>query len=171
MSKHLYLLRHAEAGPTESRQDKNRELTPGGIRDALQLGTWFREQNLAFDLVISSSAMRAEQTAEIVAEGMKIENPRILAEDSLYEASVRQLLDYINNIEDGYDHVLCVGHNPSISYLAECLTKADIGDMEPASVAIIEFPLTSWKLVSQNTGQLLHHITPAIVNRAMSGEW
>ena len=171
MAKHLYLLRHAEAGPKEAGQDKRRELTPGGIRDALQLGTWFREQSIVFDLVVSSSAMRAEQTAEIVAEGMKIENPRILAEDSLYEASVRQLLDYINNIEDTCDQVLCVGHNPSISYLAEYLTKADIGDMEAASVVVIKFELASWKLVSQNTGQLLQHITPAIVNRAMSGEW
>jgi phosphohistidine phosphatase len=171
MPKHLYLLRHAEAGPKESGQDKRRELTPAGIRDALQLGTWFREQNIVFDLIISSSAMRAEQTAEIVAEGMKIENPRILAEDSLYEASVRQLLDYINNIEDNCDQVLCVGHNPSISYLAEYLTKADIGDMEAASLVIIKFELPSWKLISQNTGQLVHHVTPAIVNRAVSGEW
>ena len=49
--------------------------------------------------------------------------------------------------------------------------KADIGDMEAASVVVIKFELASWKLVSQNTGQLLQHITPAIVNRAVSGEW
>ena len=88
----------------------------------------------------------------MVAEGMKLDHPRIVLEDVLFDASVRQLLDYVNNIEDAYQSVLIVGHNPAISYLAEYLTKADIGDMAPGAVVIIRFELSSWKLVSENTG-------------------
>ena len=153
MSRTLYLMRHAEAAAKEARQeDKSRELTQSGVKDALHTGAWLREQNTNWDLIVSSSAIRAEQTALMVAEGMKLDHPRILLEDVLFDASVRQLLDYVNNIEDAYQSVLIVGHNPAISYLAEYLTKADIGDMAPGAVVIIRFELSSWKLVSENTG-------------------
>lgn len=161
MPKHLYLLRHAEAGTKESRQDdKTRELTSTGVKDSLHLGAWFRQQNIRFDLIASSSALRAEQTAGMVAEGMKLDNPKIVTDDVLYEASVRQFLDYINNIEDAYEHVLITGHNPAISYLAEYLTKADTGDMASGSVVIIQFNLGSWTEVGENTGHMIRYLSP-----------
>jgi phosphohistidine phosphatase len=164
MAKHLYLFRHAEATGKESRQeDKNRELSQAGIKEALHMGVWFHEQQIKFDAIISSSALRAEQTAMLAAEGMKLDKQKILLEDVLYEASVRAFLDYINNIEDGYDTVLIVGHNPVISYLAEHLTKADIGEMLPGSVVIIKFDFNSWKLVAENTGMLVNHVRPEMV--------
>ena len=148
-------MRHAEAGSKGSRQeDKSRELTQGGVQDSLRMGAWLLSKNAHWDLIVSSSALRAEQTASLVAEAMKIDHPRILFEDVLYDASVRQFLEYVNNMEDPYHNVLIVGHNPAISYLAEYLTKADIGDMTPGSVAIIKFEFSSWKMVGENTGVL-----------------
>ena len=166
MPKTLYLQRHAKAAGKEARQeDKSRELMQSGLKDALHMGAWFAEQNIHFDLIVSSSAMRAEQTAMLVTEGMKIEHPKILLEDILYEASVRQFLDYINNIEDAYHHVLIVGHNPVISYLAEYLTKADVGDMATGSTVIITFDFSSWKNVSENTGVFVRYVEPDEVAR------
>ena len=160
MSKTLYLMRHAQAAAKEARQDdKSRELTPAGVKDSLHVGAWLREQNTHWDLLVTSSAFRAEQTAHLVAEGMKLDHPRILSEDALYEASVRQFLDYVNNIEDAYNSVLIVGHNPSISYLAEYLTKADIGDMPAGAVTVISLTLPSWKQLSENTAVLERYIT------------
>lgn len=166
MTKILYLMRHAEASAKEARQeDKLRELTPTGVKESLHVGAWLRDQNTHWDLLVSSSALRAEQTAHLVAEGMKLEQPRILLEDSLYEGSVRQFLDYVNNIEDGYKEVLIVGHNPTISYLAEYLTKADIGDMPAAAVTVIKFDFTTWKQVSENTGVLERYVTAERANQ------
>ena len=153
--KTLYLMRHAKAAARESRQDdKTRELTQAGVKDSVVVGTALRERNVAFDLIIASSAARTEETACLVAEAMNYDLNRILLADELYDASVRQFLEYVNNMEDAYNHVLIVGHNPTISYLAEYLTKADIGDMSTAGVAIINFDLGSLKLVSENTGVL-----------------
>ena len=161
MTKTLYLIRHGEAAPKEARQDdKSRELTQGGVKESLHIGAWLRGQNTQWDLLVSSSAQRAQQTAHMISEGMKLDHPRILLEDVLYECSVRQFLQYVNNIEDAYNSVMIVGHNPAISYLAEYLTKADIGDMSPGSVAMIKFNFTSWKHVSENTGILEKYVTP-----------
>lgn len=160
MAKHLFLVRHAEAASREARQDdKTRELTSAGVKESLHLGAWLAENNFSFDFIVSSSALRAEQTASLISEGMKVEHPRILLEDILYDASVRQLLDHINNLEDAYNNVLLVAHNPAMSYLAEYLTKADIGDMLPCSATIIKFDFSSWKQVSENTGVLEKYVT------------
>lgn len=154
-------MRHAKASHKETQQDdKSRELTSQGVRQSRHIGAWFDAQKIRFDLMIGSSATRAEETARLVAEGMSVESPRLLIEDALYEASVRNFLDYVNNIEDGYESVLIVGHNPTISYLAEYLTKGDIGDMSTGSVSIISFNLASWKLVSENTGVLERYVRP-----------
>ena len=161
VAKKLYLMRHAEAGAKESRQDdQGRELNAAGIKNSRHMGAWFDEEKVHFDLIVASSATRAGQTAELVPEGMNLEHPRILLEDVLYESSVRQFLDYINNIEDAYNHVLIIGHNPAISYIAEYLTKAEIGDMAPGSVAVIRFDLSSWKTASENTGILERYVIP-----------
>ena len=159
MVRTLYLMRHAEAAPKEARQeDKARELTPAGVKTARHVAASLVEDKVEFDLLVTSSAIRAEQTIQLVAEGLGLENPSIVVEDALYEASVRQLLDYVNKLEDNFHHVLIVGHNPAMSYLAEYLTKSDIGDMSPGSIAIIRFDLASWKLVSENLGVLQRHV-------------
>lgn len=161
MTKHLYLVRHAEAASREARQeDKTRNLTQNGIKDSLLLGTWLRERNLSFDRIVSSSASRAEQTAHVLTEGLKLNNPTIIVEDVLYEASPGQLLHYINDFEAGFAEVMVVGHNPSISYLAEYLTKADIGNMAPGSAACIQFECDGWKSIAENTGELVWYTAP-----------
>lgn len=55
---------------------------------------------------------------------------------------------------------MCVGHNPTISYLAEYMSKAEIGDMTTAGIAIITFNIASWSEVSQGNGELLRYLTP-----------
>lgn len=148
-------MRHAEARSKEARQDdKSRELTPAGVQTSRHAAAWLLEEKIEFDLLVTSSARRAQQTMELLGEGLGLDNPRVLVEDVLYEASVRHFLEYVNNLEDNFNKVLIVGHNPSISYLAEYLTKADIGDMTPGSIAVIRFDLASWKLVSENLGVL-----------------
>lgn len=161
MPKTLYLMRHAEAASAESRQhDKTRELTQTGVKQSLHIGAWLSENNASFDLIVSSSATRAEQTASLLSEGMKLESTRTVSEDVLYDASVRQLLDYVNNLEDSYNSVLCVTHNPAVSYLAEYLTKAEISSMVACSIAVIRFDITTWKHATENSGVLERYVTP-----------
>lgn len=165
MAKQLFLIRHADASQKEARQeDKTRELSQAGVKDAMHMGAWLREQQFSFDFFATSSALRAEQTASMIAEMMKT-GARIRSEDALYEASPQLFLNYINNLEDAFQHVALVGHNPVISHLAEHLTKAEIGDMVPGSVAIIKFDIGSWKEVSENTGTLFKLVAPEMINK------
>ena len=144
--------------------DKERELTSRGMRETILVGAYLYKENTSFDIVLCSVAERAKATANLMADAMKFEIEKIVPEEALYEASTRTFFEFISQINDDHQTVLCVGHNPSISYLAESLTKAEIGDMPPCGLAIIKFNVNSWKEVSQGSGELQNYVYPGMLS-------
>jgi phosphohistidine phosphatase len=167
MSRFLYLMRHAQSADKHlSQSDKERELTPTGLNDAILIGAYLYHQKINFDLIVSSTAIRAKHTAELVVDASKMMPDKIQLEDELFTASVRTFLQLVNQLDDSFSHVMCIGHNPVISYLAEYLTKAEIGDMPPAGLAIIQFNSLHWKELSQGSGELVNFLTPENLSNA-----
>lgn len=165
MPRYLYLLRHAESNEKQlGQQDKERELTARGVREALLIGTYLHKENISFDIVFCSVAERAKATAGLLADAMKLESQKIVEEDSLHDASTRTLFQFITQLNDQHHSVLCIAHNPSISYLAESFTKAEIGDMPPGGLAIIKFNVHSWKEVEQGSGELQNYVFPEMLS-------
>ncbi|HEU5289720.1 MAG TPA: histidine phosphatase family protein [Cyclobacteriaceae bacterium] len=161
MSRFLYLMRHAQSADKHlSQADKERELTPKGLNDAILIGAHLFRQKINFDIVVSSTAIRAKHTAELVVDASRMMPDKIQLEEELFTASVRTFLSLVNHLDDAFSHVMCVGHNPVISYLAEYLTKAEIGDMPPAGLVIIKFNTQHWKEISQGSGELINFLTP-----------
>jgi phosphohistidine phosphatase len=159
MPRYLYLLRHAQSAEKQIGQnDRDRELTPRGVKQALLIGNFLLQKKTLPDIIMCSTAERAKSTADLVLEVLKLDAERILLRDELYEASTRTFFQFVSQLEDNLHHVICVGHNPVISYLAEYVTKAEIGEMVPAGMAIIRFNINSWKEVSEGNGELLQYI-------------
>jgi phosphohistidine phosphatase len=164
MPRYLYLLRHAESGEKLPDQpDKERELTSRGIRETILVSSYLFKENTSFDTVFCSVAERAKATASLMADAMKFENEKIVEHEDLYEASTRTFFQFISQLNDDHQKVLCIAHNPAISYLAESLTKAEIGDMPPCGLAIIKFNINSWKEVSQGNGELQNYVYPGML--------
>jgi len=164
MIRYLYLLRHAQSADKQmGQQDLTRELTPQGVKQSLLIGTYLFKQNTSLNCILTSVAERAKVTAGLVCDALKFDQDKIILHEELYEASTRTFFQFITQLEDHYQHVMCVAHNPAISYLAEYLTTAEIGDMAPAGLVIIKFDLKSWKDVSQGNGELIQYITPAML--------
>ena len=158
-------MRHAQSADKQPGQaDKERELTLKGMRDATQIGRHLYAQKIIPKIILSSTAVRAKTTAQLVYDALKVENEKIQLEDELYEASVRTFLELAKQLDDSTNSVMCVGHNPAISYLAEYLTKAEIGDMPPAGLAIIQFQTLNWKNIDEGTGMLTFFLTPENLN-------
>ena len=164
MPRYLYLLRHAESKERlPSQPDRERELTQRGVREALLIGSYLFREKTTFDSVLTSVAVRAKATANLLADAMKFEPEKITEEEALYDASTRTFFQFISSLDDRYESVLCIGHNPSISYLAESFTKSEIGDMPPAGMTKIKFTVSSWKEVGQGNGELQNYIFPEML--------
>lgn len=152
-------MRHAQSADKQpDSSDKARELTAKGVRDAVQIGKYLFQHKYFPQQIISSTAVRAKQTAELITDSIKL-STHITLEDELYTASVRTFLEVITAADDLVQSMLCIGHNPTISYLAEYLTKAEIGDLPPAGLVTIRFSLR-WKEISQGSGEFITLTTP-----------
>jgi len=165
MLRYLYLLRHAQSADKQmGQQDLTRELTPVGVKQSLLIGTYLFKQNTSLNCILTSVAERAKATAGLVGDALKLDPDKIILEEELYDASTRTFFKFLTQQEDHYQHLMCVGHNPAISYIAEYLTRAEVGDMPPAGLAIIKFNLKSWKDVNQGNGELIQYVTPEMLD-------
>jgi phosphohistidine phosphatase len=149
-------MRHAQAGDAKS--DFQRPLTAIGERDARHMARWLLANYPGIDHIYSSAAVRAVSTARIVAEELKISS--MTEEKNLYEASVRTMLEQVNEVGDDHQMVVVVGHNPSISYLSDYLTSSPLPGMEAGSVVVIDFENLSWKEISKASGILKKYQAP-----------
>jgi phosphohistidine phosphatase len=155
----LYLLRHAKSSwKDETLRDFDRPLKGRGRKAAQLVGQVLAEEKLESPLVISSPAVRARETTELVLEsaGLKVK-PRF--EERIYEADVRTLLAIVKAIPDSSGVALIVGHNPGFENLLDYLT-GDSRHMPTAALAKIEFDVESWSEVAEESGRLELFVTP-----------
>ncbi len=161
VKKNLFLVRHAEATELGSGQkDTDRALTPTGYQDAPRIGRYLFLKECQPDVILSSDAIRAQTTAMLLAEQFKYERHKIQYTEDIYKASVRSLLSIINNQKDTYSQVLIVGHNPVLTYLAEYLTKKEIGSISPCGVVHLTCDADSWMEFSEGNAKLEDYMFP-----------
>ncbi len=153
--KTLLLIRHAHAMDNEGGEtDRERMLSQDGMRDASRLGRLLHEKNIHPDRIITSDATRARQTAELMADQLKIDLRYITEEEDLYESSVRLMLQVINALDDEFATVAIVSHNPSVSYLCEQLCGDAVSSFSTSTAAHLVFETNAWAEISGNTGRL-----------------
>lgn len=161
MVKNLFLTRHAKSDwSVPGQKDFDRELNSRGILDAPRMGRKLYEMDVKPDLIVSSPAARAKLTAEFISEQIHYDLEKLLFNEDIYEASVRSLLQIINELPDEYNKVMLVGHNPTFTYMAEYLTKQPFENIPTCGIVSIEFEISSWKEVSGETGTLKWFIYP-----------
>ena len=164
MTKSLFLVRHAKTQRDSiDGRDFTRELADRGLRDASMVGAYFKKNGFTIDMLISSPAARAIATAELLADQIGFPSEKIHTNEELYMASVRTFLQVVNQLRNDWDSVMITSHNPAVTYLAENLSGADIGDMPTSGIAEIKFTVDNWAEVSQGTGELGLYLTPRMI--------
>jgi phosphohistidine phosphatase len=113
----LYILRHGKAGQSTGEPDDiMRALTPAGRKEIRNIARWLKNENIRFDLIASSSLIRASETASIVAKTLDLKN-RAVVWDDLAPGGDPDTVCY-NVAQSGNDtSILIVGHEPDLSVL------------------------------------------------------
>jgi len=160
MSKELFLVRHAEADTTNfDIKDIDRPLTSDGEIDASKLGKMMAELLGTPDLIISSTAIRTRTTTAMIAEQLGYDPLNVDFLEDLYESSTRILLRVINELEEKNNKVVIVTHNPAITYLAEYISGAVIGNVSPAGLVHLKFK-GAWSEISQDGAEFVKYHEP-----------
>ncbi len=164
MVKKLFLVRHAKAQQESvDNTDFSRELADRGLRDASLVGSYLKNNGYNVEMIISSPAARALATAELFATQLGYNPDNIHTNEELYLASVRTFLQAVNQLKDSWQQVMMVGHNPTITYLGEYMSDAEVGNMPTGSVMVLDFAADSWAALAQNSGTLAAFITPRMI--------
>jgi phosphohistidine phosphatase len=144
MAPQLWLLRHGEAVPHESKPDDERELTPRGQRQAIAAGLGLARLGIEFDACYTSPKVRARDTARLACEALNVEpiEDDVLADGFDRDDALELLLRH------GADaRVLVVGHEPSFSQVVLDLTGGRI-DFKKGGVAAVRAERTSGELLT-----------------------
>lgn len=161
MSVTLYIVRHAKA---EDRAifmaDHDRKLTSDGVMAAARMGRYLREKSILPDVIISSTAPRAKDTAKVIAEQLGYDLTQIDLDEKLFDGGPKAYLAAINALPDTTQSAMIVGHNPDVSYLAEFLTHERTGSMSKGAVIAVTFEDVAWAEVSGRTGSVSFQISP-----------
>jgi phosphohistidine phosphatase len=154
--KTLLILRHAKSSWKDfGLPDHDRPLKKRGKRDAPRVGRLLRERDLTPDLILCSTARRARDTAEMVAEASGYEG-EIDLKSEFYMAGPGIYLRALRAVSDDYGRVMVVGHNPGLEELLEVVT----GEPEllpTAALAQVSLPIGRWReLTSEIRGKLVN---------------
>ncbi len=148
--KTLFLIRHAKSSRDDpAMADKDRPLNDRGKRDAPKMGKRLAKRGVKPDLILSSSAVRALETAEIVAKEVDYKRKDILVDDRLYAVGAEELLDVIRKLGDEVERVMLIGHNPELTELAHRLSSK-ITDMPTCAVAEFTFDAKAWATIGED---------------------
>ncbi len=157
--KTLLLLRHAKSSWKNGYlSDFDRPLNHRGTKAAPMIGRLIRRKKLQPDVVLSSSAERARQTAALVLESAHL-NTELRHDERIYEAGAPRLLEIVSEIDDHANVAMLVGHNPGLEELLEDLT-GESRHLPTAALARIELNVEKWDKVREGAGRVQWLIKP-----------
>ena len=84
---------------------------------------FFVTANKNFDIVFSSTALRAVETIEIIKPSIK--DTKIIYKKELYTFDDQIMIEFISKINDDISSLLIVGHNPAIQETVLRLAETD----------------------------------------------
>lgn len=158
--KTIYFIRHAKSDQNTQCTDFERPLNKRGGKDAPFMAKRLKHYKVKPDIIISSPAKRALDTASIIAKVLKYPKDKIEIKKELYASTCNEYISTIENINDENETVFLVGHNPAITEVCETLSNSIIGNIPTTGIFCIKFNVASFKDVMKETGKVLFFDLP-----------
>ena len=138
------LMRHAKSDRSDpAAVDFERPLTGRGRKAVAPMARWLRKEGFEPDLILSSPAVRARETALVLAHELDVRKSEIAWDERIYDADVGTLLEVIGGRKE--TDLLLVGHNPGFDdLLSHLCSEPPPRDGEgklltTAAIAVLEF--------------------------------
>jgi len=149
--KTLYLVRHAKASWEEPGvSDVDRPLIPKGVNRTKLVVDFLLKRGTAIDLMVSSPAVRALETAKIVATGLNYPLNKIKTDRKIYDGYYDRILDIIYGTPNDLDSLMIFGHNPTITNLANLFLHPGIEAMPTSCIVCLSFNVDQWEEIPSN---------------------
>jgi phosphohistidine phosphatase len=146
--KNLILIRHAKSSWDAPVHDKERVLAQRGVRDAHLMAQSISKYIPKLNLIWSSTAKRASETAIIFAQNQMWPLESIIFKDELYTFDASKLEKVIKSCDDSYENVILFGHNEAITDFVNKFGDIFIDNVPTAGFVSLSFTSDSWTNIS-----------------------
>lgn len=159
--KKLYIVRHSKAvevAPDFS--DFSRCLADSGVNKANLIAEHLAKDLTQVDLMVSSPACRAYETAQIFAKKLNYPAEDIVKMDPLYHfGGIERALELISHVDDDVETLMLFGHNPTFNALSWNLCEDFRDAMPTSSVVGVGIKAKTWAKAIKKGGSLLTYLT------------
>ncbi len=150
MTKTLLLMRHGKSSWKDKKiPDYERPLKKRGKAASAEIGKILRENELIPQAILSSPAMRASETAEIVAKESGFPG-KITFIDSFYMAEPDVYINYLKGLDDSLERVMIISHNPGLEAFMQLL-DGRLEALPTGSMAYLCLNINHWSDLSLET--------------------
>ncbi len=138
--KRLFIIRHAKSSWSQpGLDDFDRPLNKRGQNDGPMMARRIGEAGIRPDLIVASPAKRAKKTAKYMADGTGYDNEKIRYFEELYMGSLAVHLKLLASLFNEADTLFLVGHNDTVTRLAEYLSGKNFGNVPTCGVVALEY--------------------------------
>ena len=168
----LYLVRHAKAISQKlGVNDFKRSLSKQGVEDAKAMGKRLKKKGLSLDLLLSSPADRALETAHIFARELEYPVQRILLRDEFYDEDKDIILEILKSMPDTHERLMLFGHDPALSQMAALFLQDTEIELRTSGVIGIALEIERWQELTEAAGTLIFfdfpvRATPKVYKKA-----
>ncbi len=154
--KRIILVRHAKSSwKNADLSDFDRPLNDRGKGDLVTMGERLKEYGYLPDIILSSSARRASDTAIGMGQAIDYAKDKIEFTEELYMANEYDFYQLLHNSSDENETIMIVSHNPGITFFINHVSDAFIDNIPTLGVGIVEFDIAQWKDVAAGSGKLI----------------
>jgi len=158
--KTIYFIRHAKAGWSQpDTRDFERALSKKGKKDLNTIGSYLAIREIKPELILSSCALRAQETSDILAKKINFNGTKYYLEE-LYNSSLEAMIEIIMIQDADINSIFIVGHNPQLHELVNSLIDEHINKFPTLGVVAINFDISEWSEIKDAKGVLDFFIFP-----------
>jgi phosphohistidine phosphatase len=146
MERKLYIIRHGKSNwSNEGLDDIDRPLAGRGTRDAGEMAQRLLEKRLVPEMIFTSPACRAFNTALIMARAWNLDPSSLQVHDELYMAYPEEIGEVVARAPETLKSLAIFGHNPSFTLYANTFLEYPLDNLPTAGVVVVTLESDTWK--------------------------
>ena len=162
--KTLYIVRHAKSSwDHPGLEDYQRPLLEKGKKRTKYVIDYLQKQKVKPDLILSSHAERAKETARIIAAALGYPEHEIIISKEIYFGNTDGLFNHFYDLSNQVNSLMMVGHNPTMTNFANYFLDNKIDNLPTSGVVCIEFDTDMWENVLQASRKTKFSISPKLL--------
>lgn len=162
--KTITLMRHAKSSWKDAGlNDLDRPLIQKGLSRTRLIIDHLKDKDFMPEYIITSNALRAMETARIMAHAFGIEEELVREEKLMYTADADSYYDHCFDLPEKVIHTLIVGHNPAITNFANFFLKQKIDYLPTSGIVRIDFSTDKWEDIQISGGKVTLMVYPKMI--------